>query len=207
LQAAASDPIQWDEAIAAAFKFSLIERNPDKMLTVHRMVQAVAKSRMSAEERAQWAEQVVRAVDAAFPNVEFAVWGKCERLVPSAQVCAVLVDEYRLSFPEAARLLNDAGVYLKERARYAEAEPLFRKSLAISEDSYGHDHPEVAIRLNNLAQLLKSTNRLDEAEPLYRRAVEVWEKALGSEHRDVAAGLNNLARCYTPRTGWTRQSR
>ena len=30
LQAAASDPIKWDEAIAAAFKFSLIERNPGK---------------------------------------------------------------------------------------------------------------------------------------------------------------------------------
>ena len=52
LQAAASDPIKWDEAIAAAFKFSLIERNPGKLLAVHRMVQAVAKSRMSAEERA-----------------------------------------------------------------------------------------------------------------------------------------------------------
>src|SRR5271157_3633120 len=140
LQAAASDPIQWDEAIAAAFKFSLIERNPNKLLAVHRMVQAVAKSRMSAEERAQWAEQMVRAVNAAFPKIEFAVWDKCERLVPSAQVCAALVDEYRLSLPEAARLVNEAGVYLDGRARYAEAEPLFRKSLAISEDSYGHDH-------------------------------------------------------------------
>ena len=67
LQATASDPIKWDEAIAAAFKFSLIERKPGKLLAVHRMVQAVAKSRMSAEERAQWAEQVVRAVNAAFP--------------------------------------------------------------------------------------------------------------------------------------------
>ena len=50
LQAAASDPIKWDEAIAAAFKFSLIERSPGKLLAVHRMVQAVAKSSMSAED-------------------------------------------------------------------------------------------------------------------------------------------------------------
>ena len=55
--------------------------------------------------------------------VEFAVWDKCERLAPSAQVCATLVDEYHLSSPQAARLLNHAGYYLRERARYAEAEP------------------------------------------------------------------------------------
>ena len=178
LQAAASDPIQWDKAIAAAFKFSLIERNPGKVLAVHRMVQAVAKSRMSDEERAQWAEQVVFAVNAAFPKPEFEVWDKCERLVPSAQVCAALVDEYSLSFTQAALLLNQAGYYLWERARYAEAEPLMRRALAIDEQSYGPDHPDVAIDLNNLAQLLQATNRLGEAEPLMRRALAIDEQSL-----------------------------
>ena len=38
------------------------------------------------------------------------------------------MDEYSLSFPEAARLLNQAGYYLRERARYAEAEPLMRRA-------------------------------------------------------------------------------
>ncbi len=193
LQAAASDAIKWDEAIAAAFRFSLVERNPEKMLAVHRMVQAVAKSGMSAEEQKQWAEQVVRAVNAIFPSVEFAVWAKCERLVASAQVCAALVEEYALSFLEAARPLNQAGLYLGERARYAEAELLFRRSLAISEQSYGPDHPEVATRLNNLAELLRTTNRPTEAEPLIRRALAIWEKAYGSDHPKVAVSLNNLA--------------
>ncbi len=193
LQAAASDPIKWDEAIAAAFKFSLLERNPGKLLAVHRMVQAVAKWRMADEERTQWAERVVRAVNAAFPYIEFAVWDKCERLVPSAQVCVALVDEYSLSFPEAARLLSQAGYYLRQRARNSEAEPLYRRALAMDEQSYGPNHPDVALRLNNLAQLLKDTNRLGEAEPLHRRALEIREKALGPDHPDVAQSLNNLA--------------
>ena len=193
LQAAASDPIKWDEAIAAALKFSLIERKPGKFVAVHPMVQAVAKSRMGPDERTLWAEQVVRAVNATFPSPEFAVWDRCERLVPSAQVCATLVDEYGLALSEAARLLNQTGYYLVERARYAEAEPLMRRVLRIFEKAYGSDHPNVATSLNNLAQLLQATNRLGEAEPLMRRALEIDERFYGPNHPDVARDLNNLA--------------
>ena len=121
-----------------------------------------------------------------FPHVEFEVWDKCERLVPSAQACAALLDEYGLSSPEAARLFNQAGYYLWQRARYAEAEPLYRRSLAIDEKALGPDHPNVAIRLNNLAQLLKDTNRLGEAEPLMRRALAIDEHAYGRDHSEVA---------------------
>ena len=140
LSAAASDALKWNGAIACALKFSLLERDPEKkLLAVHRMVQAVLKSRMTEEERKARAGQVVRAVDAAFPKVEFATWDKCERLVPSAQFCAAFVDEYRLSSDEAARLLNAAGYYLRQRARNTEAEPLYRSSLSITELLHGPD--------------------------------------------------------------------
>ena len=194
LQEAASDSLKWNDAISAAFKFSLLERDTaKKALAIHRMVQAVARSRMSTEESAQWAGEVVGAVNAAFPGVEFADWEKCERLVPSAQACAALVDEYGLSSPEAALLLNATGYYLDDRARYKEAELLYRRSLAISESTYGPDHTNVATHLNNLATLLNATNRLAEAEPLYRRALAIWEEALEPNHPQVAIGLNNLA--------------
>ncbi|MGO9518966.1 MAG: tetratricopeptide repeat protein [Candidatus Korobacteraceae bacterium] len=194
LGAAAGAPRPWNDAIAAARKLSLLERYPEKkMLAVHRMVQAVARSRMSAEHRKQWAEQMVRAVNAAFPNPEFAVWDKCERLTPSAQVCAGLVDEYHLSITEAAVLLNQAGYYLDDRARYAEAEPLYRKALTIAEKSHGAEHPNVASPLNNLATLLQETNRSAEAEPLLRRVIKIFEAGYGLGHPNVATSLNNLA--------------
>jgi hypothetical protein len=50
-----------------------------------------------------------------------------------------------------------------------EAEPVYRRALAISERSYGPDHPTVAAALNNLAELLRATDRSVEAEPLFRR--------------------------------------
>jgi hypothetical protein len=80
----------------------------------------------------------------------------------------------------------------------AEAEPLYRRALAIDELSYGPDHPDVARDLNNLAGLLRATNRLAEAEPQYRRTARIlveFVRSTGHEHprlRDVLANCREL---------------
>jgi hypothetical protein len=43
--------------------------------------------------------------------------------------------------------------------RYADAEPLYKRSLAINERALGPDHPDVALSLNNLAQLYQAQGR------------------------------------------------
>ena len=95
--------------------------------------------------------------------------------------------------PAIAGLLDRQATLLQEIARYEEAEPLFRRALAIDEASYGKDHPDVARDLNNLAWLLQVTNRLGEAEPLIRRALAIDEASYGNDHPEVATKLNNLA--------------
>ena len=85
---------------------------------------------------------------------------------------------------------------LRATNRLGEAEPLYRRALAIDEASYGPDHPDVAIDLNNLALLLRATNRLDEAEPLGRRMLEIFLKfnqANGLEHPHFRTALKNYA--------------
>ncbi len=196
LQQAATNRLQWNDAIAAAFKFSLLERNAaDKTVAVHRMVQAVAKAGMKLEESKQWAERVVNSVNAALPDPEFKNWGIYDRLLPHAQVCATLITEteYDLSSSAAARLLNQAGYYLRQRARYTEAEQMIRLAIAISERVHGRDHPNVATNLSNLALVLQETNRLKDAEPLMRRALGIDEKSYGPDHPEVATDLSNLA--------------
>ncbi|HVP55561.1 MAG TPA: TIR domain-containing protein [Candidatus Eisenbacteria bacterium] len=159
LQAAAANRLQWNDAIAAAFKFSLLERNPnDKTIAVHRMVQAVAKAGMTKEERTQWAKRVSNAVNAAFPDIEFSNWKAYDRLLPHAQLCAALIDEYSLSTDAASRLLNQTGYYLSERARYADAEPLMRRAVEIAfqfRRDTGHEHPKQTLRVTNYRLLLQ----------------------------------------------------
>ncbi len=94
---------------------------------------------------------------------------------------------------DTAPLLNNLATLLQATHRLAEAEPLMRRALTITEQSYGSEHPRVAPDLNNLAKLLQDTNRLEEAEPLLRRALAITEQSYGSEHPEVAIFLNNLA--------------
>ncbi len=63
------------------------------------------------------------------------------------------------------------------QGRYAEAEPLFKRSLAIREKSLGREHPDVATSLENYADLLGKTGRSDEAAKLEARA-----KAIRAKH-------------------------
>ena len=79
------------------------------------------------------------------------------------------------------------------RGRYADAQALYERGLAIRERAFGPDHPLVATSLNGLASLYKEQGQDDKARPLYERALAIREHALGPEHELVGASLNNLA--------------
>jgi tetratricopeptide (TPR) repeat protein len=78
----------------------------------------------------------------------------------------------------AASLNNLAALY-QTQGRYADAEPLYRRSLAIYEKVLGPEHPDVATSLNNLARLYEAQGRHADAEPLQRRSLAIREKVLG----------------------------
>ena len=95
-----------------------------------------------------------------------------------------------------ATSLNNLAGLLRDTNRLAEAEPLYRRALAITEKSFDPDHPNVATNLNNLAGLLRTTNRLAEAEPLYRQALRILAEfghRMGHEHPHFRTAINNYA--------------
>ena len=100
------------------------------------------------------------------------------------------------SIPRSRRVLNNLGQVAKVQGRYAEAEPLIKRSLAIREKVLGRDHPDVARSLNNLAELYERQGRYADAEPLFERALAVRERAVGPDHPDTARSMNNLAAFY-----------
>jgi CHAT domain-containing protein/tetratricopeptide (TPR) repeat protein len=92
--------------------------------------------------------------------------------------------------------LNDLAALFYYQSRYADAEPFYKRSLAIREKSLGPVHPDVATSLSNLAALYAKQSRYADAEPFYKRSLAIREKALGPNHPDVANSLNNLAELY-----------
>src|SRR5205823_6152350 len=125
----------------------------DKTLTIHRLVQEVLKDSMSKEMRRFWAERTVRAVNRAFPKVEFATWERCQAYLPHAQVCATLIKEWKMEFTEAAQLLHKTGYYLQERAHYIQAETLCGQALVIREKLLKQEQLNIAQSLNDMALL------------------------------------------------------
>ena len=62
--------------------------------------------------------------------------------------------------------LNNLAALYRAQGRYAEAEPLYKRALAIGEKTLGPEHPEVATSLKNLRLLYRAQGRDAEAEPL-----------------------------------------
>ena len=94
--------------------------------------------------------------------------------------------------------------FTPKTGRYAEAEPLYRRSLAIVEKLLGPDHPDTAGVLSNLGQLCYWQGRYAESEPLLKRALKIRERALGVDHIEVAINLNALAELYRMRREYVR---
>ena len=100
--------------------------------------------------------------------------------------------EFEVNMGMTGSLDNLAMLY-QAQGKYAEAEPLYERSLAMTEKTLGPEHPEVAQILNNLASLYQAWGKHAEAEPIIVRALAIMEKALGPEHPDVADSLENYA--------------
>ncbi len=93
-----------------------------------------------------------------------------------------------------AAALECVAALRKAQGRFREAEPLFRRALAMKEHLFGLHHPALAstlICLANLAQAMRN-GASDSAHTLFQRVVSLYAKALNSSCPDVPAILDNL---------------
>jgi Tetratricopeptide repeat len=100
------------------------------------------------------------------------------------------------SSQDLAKSINGLGYLYYIQGRYTEAEPLFLRSLSISEKQLGFNHLMTAVNLDNLANLYELVGKYTEAEPLFLRALTINEQQLGFNHPTTAISLNNLAGLY-----------
>ena len=170
------------------------------MLSIHRLVQTVLKESMDQETQRAWAERTVRAVNAAFPEVDYGTGENqqyyLQYYLPHVQECATLITQYHLHFPEAARLLYQAGDFLYFHGFYPQSQSLHQQALAIREQVFGSEHPAVAESLNALAMLARLQGDYEQAEAFHQQALAIREKALGPHHPATAQSLNNLGVLY-----------
>ena len=169
LQKALAHPVQFDLAIASLLSYSLLHRNRNETLDVHRLVQTIVRANIPAKKQSRWSQghmsfrkhtpvmtqkdwkqRAVLTVNTACPTVgDVKQWDICEQWIPHALVCTTWIEQEHMVKPEATLLLNQSGCYLSHRARYREAEPLLERALAIRERHAGSKHFSTATSLNN----------------------------------------------------------
>ena len=180
-------------------KYSLATLDPSgKSFLIHRLVQDVTQWRLTGTDRHRHRQRLTEALNQVYTafsvgnsgDVRF--WPVLDPLAPHAESVAALADTAGIAEP-TANLLGRLARLFHAKARYARAEPFYRRALAIAEARFPANDPRIATCLNNLAQLLQATNRLGEAEPLMRRAIGIFETSYGKDHPEVATALNNLA--------------
>ncbi|NAT10664.1 hypothetical protein C4E22_03830 [ANME-1 cluster archaeon AG-394-G06] len=193
LTATATDNLAMNRAIKALRQYSLIDTSGEG-LSVHRLVQAVVRDRLSEDDRKRWTETVVRLLSSAFPfdSEDVRTWHQSSRLLPHALEAAAHAGLLEAAPEVRQHILNQTGVYLRERAEFAEAKVLFERALPIAEKAYGPDHPEVAAIVNNLGLVLKALGDLKGAKEHIVRALKIDEEAYGPDHPHVATDVNNL---------------
>jgi tetratricopeptide (TPR) repeat protein len=114
------------------------------------------------------------------------------RQVRRLEQIATLAAGARAELARAAGQMAEAE-RLDAQVKYAAAEPLYRKALAIRRQLLGEDHPDTALGYHNLASNLRAQGRYAQALPLFQKALDLRRKLLGEDHPDTALSYNDLA--------------
>jgi len=193
LAAVALDELELDDAVAALRRYSMVEIENDS-LSFHRLAQAVARDRLAADEKRQWAGAAVKLIDHAFPfaSVDVSAWPECSRLLSHAVASTGYAEEQQAALEETARLLNQTSGYLLGRAQFAEVVKLSERALKIVEKVYGSNHPAAAACLGNIGAALYGQGDFTGALAYYDQALAIEEAHYGPEHQNVALRLDCL---------------
>ncbi len=199
LVAIETDPLAFNNALAVIQSYSLLRRSSrEQTLSMHRVVQAVLADAMTNQERDQWTDHAIAALNALLPEVRhqgWGQWGQCGRLLPHVLTVAAATATQQHNL-ELASLLTKTADYLLQRAQYQQAEPLYQRALSICEQMLGNEHPQVAFPLNGLATLYREQGQYEQAEPLYQRALTIRQQQRGTRHPETAESLHDFARFH-----------
>lgn len=160
-----ADTFQLNEAMEELRKFSLVKRNPGtKTFSIHRLVQAVLKDEMDAEDQRWWAHQALQILYFTFEKDR-------QRYLSQAQICSTNIEYYELWFFEAFVMMVATAKFLEKNALYELAERLFQRALTIAERVWGSESDAVTACLSLLGHINSVLGRYEQAEALYQRAL------------------------------------
>jgi len=196
LSGSLSNAAMFDGAVAALLQYSLIDAN-EQAISLHRLVAAVTRDRLSLVDRKHWAEVALRLINDAFAfeSIDIGTWGQCSALMPHVSAVTAHAEALDVAPEVNASLLNEAGRYLLKDGHFAESKELLERALELARKAYGDKHPAVSAVVNDLGRVHMRLGNLTEARHHYEWALGIDEPTHGHNHPHVATIVNNYGMC------------
>ncbi|MEU7003257.1 tetratricopeptide repeat protein [Nonomuraea sp. NPDC046570] len=194
------EPALVQQAIGRLAAYNMITVADDDTLSLHRLVQAVARTPdphdpHRAETDIQAAHhQAIDLLDDAIPAdpEEPAGWPQWRILLPHITALTAHPD----TTDTLAHLLHGSGLFLLGQGAITQAINHLQRAHTASAQNLGADHPSTRTSRNDLAYAYRAAGDLERAIPLFERALADSERILGTDHPNTLGSRNNLAGAY-----------
>ncbi|MFI6396431.1 tetratricopeptide repeat protein [Nonomuraea sp. NPDC050540] len=189
-------------ALSELAAYSMIALDQDN-ITVHRLVQAVARTPDSADPHRQ-ADDIGTACEVSSLLLNIALpeeprdpagWPAWRALLPHITA----LTNHAPAGPDTAttaRLLNQTGAFLEDQGAISRAVACFGRAHTSFGRVLGVDHPSTLASRNNLAYAYRASGDWGRAIPLLEATLADYERVLGVDHPDTLTSRNNLAYAY-----------
>ena len=176
------------DAIAALRRYSLVTPAGDGLVLVHRLVQAITRAQLPADEADLWGQAAAALVEAAVPVDP--------RLPAAWPVYAVLLPHARAVLDLTSDGIWQIAQYLGFSGSYPAARDLLRliTDAHTGSDTYGPEHPDTLDARHNLALWTGEAGNAAGARDQLAALLPVRERVQGAEHPDTLTTRNQLAR-------------
>ena len=196
LQEVMSSRINISKALIELEKFSLLKWNRvNKMVIIHRLVQAVIRDEMAEEERKMVSATVINICDESFPKE----WNNdtrdlCRNYFGQVLVPLLSVKSERLM--KLAEIMSRVGNFLEKDGRYNDSAKLLKEAFEIYSALHGPDDLFTLISLNELASVYRRQGKLTDARKMQEELLAKFKVILSDDHPNTLAVMQNLAMTY-----------
>ena len=181
------DAVAAGDAIAALRRYSLVTPAGDGLVLVHRLVQAITRAQLPADEADWWGQAAAALVQAAVPADP--------RLPAAWPVCAVLLPHARAVLDPTSSGIVRIAQYLGWSGSYPAARDLCQliADARTGSDAYGPEHPDTLTARHDLAVCTGEAGDAAGARDQLAALLPVRERVQGPEHRETLVTRNQLA--------------
>jgi len=191
LRETATHELKYEKVIAELTKYSLVSKNEEGFLSIHRLVQEVIRDSLH-QEQSKWRNYCVgilhKHCDFDFSTSE----SRALFLTLTPHIVAVTQEIDEEATEKVAKLYSFLGCGFDALADYPKALEYNLKVLTIREKVLGKEHPSTYTSYNNIGFVYDLQGNYGLALEYYMKALSIREKVLGDSHPSTALSYNNI---------------